>query len=110
MFGQLLTEEAVDHACILLVSAMAPLELKCRGAGGSADKADQRRAKNDDRKGNIEKENADKCRSRQRTHHTVLQRPLADPDDGLQHNGENRGLEPEKQGPKRRTVPGAGTR
>src|SRR3954462_10913448 len=98
MFGRLLTEEAVDHAWILLVSAVAPLELKSRGAGPGADKADQCRPKNDDRKGDIEKEDADKCRRRQRTHHTVLQRPLADPDDGLQHDRENRGLEPEKQG------------
>ena len=108
MCGQLLAEEAIDHAAIPLAIAMTALELKCGGAGRSADKADQRRAKNDDRKRNIEKEDAHKCGRRERAHHVVLERALADADDRLQHDRENRGLEPEKQRRNRRHVAVAG--
>ena len=95
---QFVAEETVHHgAVVLAATTVIIVDLKHGGARPSAEKTDQCRAEDDDRKWNIEEENSHECGRGERDHRIVLERPLADPKYGLQYDREYRGLEPEKQ-------------
>src|SRR5262249_62060474 len=65
--------------------------------GEFAEKSDERRPEHDERERNAEEENPDEGRRREYDHHGILERPPADAHDRLEHDGQDRGFEPEEQ-------------
>ena len=74
-----------------------PRELECLRTARRARQADQAGPQDDDRKRNVEEEDADERGRRQRAQNIVLERPPADAEHGLQHDGEHRRLEAEER-------------
>jgi DNA-binding beta-propeller fold protein YncE len=71
VLGQFVAEQAVedDYAALCLACSAAAATLKRGNFRHPADEADQGRAKNDDREGNVEKEDADESRVGKPDHH-----------------------------------------
>ena len=63
----------------------------------AADQADDGRTQDDQRERHAEEEDGDEGQRRERHHGPVLERPLADPQDRLDHDREHGGLQPEEQ-------------
>jgi hypothetical protein len=89
--------ETIDHAATVFAAAVTTLDLECARPAPASEKPDERRAENDDRKWNGEKENANESCRREANHHIVLKRAPADPHNRFQHDCEHCRLETEKQ-------------
>src|SRR5262245_39156656 len=87
---------------------MSRTSLKSGKTHRCGDKADDTRAKNNDRKRNTEEEDADESDRGQREHDVVLERALADSNQCLDHDGEDSRLEAEEQRDDDRDVAPAG--
>ena len=95
---QFIAEEIIDHAAVVLAGrAVTAFDLECGRAAPAPEKTDQRCAEDNDGKRHGEKEYADESSRREDEHRVVLQRALADPDDSLQNDREDCGLETEKE-------------
>ncbi len=65
--------------------------------GASAEITDQPGTEDDERERHLEEEDRDEGRRREADHDAVLERPLADAHDRLEHHREHRRLQPEEQ-------------
>src|SRR5436190_5709194 len=98
MLRELLTEQAVDHGfTALLAGSVTAATLEYRHAHGLSGEADQRGAKNNNRKRDIEKEDSDEGRRCEPDQSLVLEGALTDPDHSLDDNCQDGGLEAEEQ-------------
>ena len=95
MIGQFLAEQAVDHRRLLVAAAVFDGG-EFRPSAACAEIADHAGRNDDDREGDVEKEDRDKGDRGERDHQPVAQRALADADDGLDHDREHRGLQAEE--------------
>ena len=82
---------------ILRRRAMAAATGKPLGLDAIAGEADQRRARNDQRKRDAKEKYRDERQRRDGAMRRRLQRPLADAHDRFQHDGEHGGFQPEEQ-------------
>jgi hypothetical protein len=100
---QFLAEQAVDRRDFL-----PPPRVRWRqipAAAARAEIADHAGREDDDREGDVEKEDRDKGDRRERDHHPVAQRALSDADDGMDHDREHRGLQPKNTASTKPTLP-----
>ena len=97
MLGEITLEQAIRDGRLLSV-IVATADLEGRPAGPTTNEPDQSRTEDDDRERDVEEENSDEGEPRQRKHDPVLQRSLADPEDGLEDHRQYGRLEPEEQG------------
>src|ERR1700712_3627572 len=96
MFGQFLAEQAVDNGRLLAAAAMFDRG-EFRPAAAGAEIPDHAGGDDDDREGDVEKEDRDKGDAGQRDQDPVAQGAFADAHDGLQYDGQHRRLQPEEQ-------------
>ena len=96
MLGDAFTQHIVDDAGLVLTDAVPRIRCESGDAHRRRGKADEASAEHDDWKRNVKEEDADEGDRRERDHHLVLERALADANQGLDHDGENRRLEAEE--------------
>src|SRR5204862_8032604 len=98
MLGQFIAEQTVDNRlAALFARAVTAITLECRHTHCLGGEPDERRTKNDDGEGLVEKENANEGGRREANQRLVLEGTPADPDHGLDDDGEHGGLEAEEQ-------------
>ena len=97
VLGDAFTQHIVDDAGLVLTDAVPRIRCESGDAHRRRGKADEASAEHDDWKRNVKEEDADEGDRRERDHHLVLERPLADANQGLDHDSENRRLQAEEQ-------------
>jgi hypothetical protein len=99
VLGNGLAEHVVDNGRLVLAGRgpVSRIGLKLGEPHRAGDEADAGRAEDDGGEGDVEEEDADKGDGRERDHHPVLERTLADADHGLDHDRQNGRLEAEEQ-------------